>query len=427
MRPSPSYAQVSLDTVRFTIVSTDSNVIQVDSAATVSGALGSGTSVVPKDQYYAYFKVRFVGSGTARVIVSAPAFGADTMAPVTVTGPVLAEPLAVSQTVSDPAVAAADSATRTMAAAQYYTTFAFRGLKSGSVNAIFTAPGYKADTMVVAVDTAQLSFGSVPTTVGPNQSAQVYVGLPFTNDLAVVVTLSTSPAGVLGVPSTITIPARAGTVYFNVTGLAAGTAHINGTAPIARSGASTDIVVGPPKLQLSLSSGTVVAQKTTLTVYAEDSLGAFRNVTTPLTVTLVSSDPTNTVFDSATIRIPVGNYYAQTGITFNQAGGYTITGTASGYAGANISSAASGALVQIQTGAPGVFVPQSVTINAGQYVTWKNVDAISHTTTEDTATLWNSGTLSAGTSYARYFGTPGTFTYHCAIHPSMTGTVVVNP
>jgi len=559
MRPSPSYAQVSLDTVRFTIVSTDSNVIQVDSAATVSGALGSGTSVVPKDQYYAYFKVRFVGSGTARVIVSAPAFGADTMAPVTVTGPVLhigyqnltvgvgqvypgeyvtvdnpvtgsplvvslaksdsglaigaqafllstnsvtipvgqtysaafditgqtsgsaaliaratgygqsttpvqvgtpqlsvpttlplfvgqaplsisaiaedqtgasrvvAAPLAVSQTVSDPAVAAADSATRTMAAAQYYTTFAFRGLKSGSVNAIFTAPGYKADTMVVAVDTAQLSFGSVPTTVGPNQSAQVYVGLPFTNDLAVVVTLSTSPAGVLGVPSTITIPARAGTVYFNVTGLAAGTAHINGTAPIARSGASTDIVVGPPKLQLSLSSGTVVAQKTTLTVYAEDSLGAFRNVTTPLTVTLVSSDPTNTVFDSATIRIPVGNYYAQTGITFNQAGGYTITGTASGYAGANISSAASGALVQIQTGAPGVFVPQSVTINAGQYVTWKNVDAISHTTTEDTATLWNSGTLSAGTSYARYFGTPGTFTYHCAIHPSMTGTVVVNP
>ena len=89
MRPSPSYPQVSLDTVRFTIVSTDSNIIQIDSAATGSGALGSGTSVVPKDQYYAYFKVRFVGSGTARVIVSAPAFGADTMAPVTVTGPVL--------------------------------------------------------------------------------------------------------------------------------------------------------------------------------------------------------------------------------------------------------------------------------------------------------------------------------------------------
>jgi plastocyanin len=283
--------------------------------------------------------------------------------------------------------------------------------------------------MVVSVDTAQLSFGSVPATVGPNQTAQMYVSLPFTNDSAVIVTLGTSPAGVIGVPSSVTIPARAGSVYFNVTGLGAGTAHVTGTAAIARPGTSSDIVVGQPKLQLTFSSSTVVAQKATLTVYAEDSLGAFRNVTTPLTVTLVSSDPTNTVFDSATIRIPAGNYYAQTGITFNQAGSYTITASAAGYVGGNVSSTASGALVQIQTGAPGVFVPQSVSITAGQYVTWRNSDAIPHTTTQDAlpTPVWDSGSIASGNSFQRYFATPGTFTYHCAIHPSMTGTVVVNP
>jgi plastocyanin len=333
----------------------------------------------------------------------------------------------VSQAVSDPAVVVGDSAARTIPAAQYYTTFAFRGLKSGSVSAIFAAPGYKADTMVITVDTAQLSFGSVPTTVGPNQSAQMYVAVPFTNDSAVIVSLSTSPPGVLGVPSSVTIPARAGSVYFNVTGLAAGTAHVSATAPIATSGTSSDIVVGQPKLQLSLPSNAVVAQKTTLTVYAEDSLGVFRNVASPLTVTLVSSDPTNTVFDSATIRIAAGNYYAQTGITFNQPGSYTITGTASGYVTGNVSSTASGALVQIQTGAPGSFAPQSVTISAGQYVTWRNVATIGHTSTEDTGPLWDTGAMSPGASYQRYFGTAGTFTYHCTIHPAMTGTVVVNP
>jgi plastocyanin len=562
MRPAPGYAQVALDTVRFTIVSTDSNVIQIDSAEVGSIPItgGSGTAFVPPNQYYTYFRIKFIGSGTARVLVSAPGYGIDTLAPVTVTGPalhlgaqnltigvgqvfqneylyvdnpvtgsplvislaksdsalipsaqafllsttsatipvgqtsspyfditgqtngsaqliarangygqattpvqvgtpqlavpatqtlyvgqvpqpitvvtqdqagasrVVVAPLPVSQTVSDPTVAAGDSSTRTIAVGQYYTTFAFRGLKAGSVSAIFTASGYKADTTVMTVDTGQFSFGSVPTTLGPNQSAQMYVTLPFVNDAAVDVTLSTSPAGVLGVPASATIPARAQGVYFNVTGLASGTASVTATAPgMALPGTSATITVGQPKLQLSLSSNSNVGQKTTLTVYAEDSLGNFRNVTTPLLVTLVSSDPANTVFDSATVTIPTGSYYVSTGITFNQAGGYTITGTASGYAAGNVSSTASGALVQIQAGTPGVFVPATVTINAGQYVTWRNVDAISHTTTDDSATIWNSGSLPPGNTYQHYFATQGTFNYHCTIHPGMTGTVIVNP
>src|SRR5262249_31306698 len=336
---------------------------------------------------------------------------------------VVAAPLAVSQTVSDPTVAVGDSASRVIPTAQSSTSFAFRAIKAGAVNAIFTAPGYKPDTTVITVDTAQLYFGSVPGALGPNQSAQMFVAVPFTSDSSVVVSLSTSPAGVLNVPPTVTIPAGSGSVYFNVNGVAGGTAHVNATAAIARSGTSADIRVGQPKLQLSLAPSPNVRQKDTLSVQPLDSLGNSRNVTAPLTITLVSSDPTNTTFDSATITVPAGGSNVQTGVTFTQAGSYTITGSATGYTSGIVSATASGALVLISGSA---VVPHSVTITAGQVVTWRNNDPIAHTTTSDAA-LWNSGSITTGSIYQRTFATTGTFTYHCNIHPTMTGTVVVTP
>src|SRR6202011_2682140 len=49
-----------------------------------------------------------------------------------------------------------------------------------------------------------------------------------------------------------------------------------------------------------------------------------------------------------------------------------------------------------------------------------------HTSTSDTG-AWNTGNIAPGsTSSAVSFPTAGTFTYHCAIHPSMTGSVVVS-
>jgi plastocyanin len=38
-----------------------------------------------------------------------------------------------------------------------------------------------------------------------------------------------------------------------------------------------------------------------------------------------------------------------------------------------------------------------------------------------------SGLLAQGTSASLTFNTAGTFTYFCAIHPTMRGTVVVQP
>ncbi|GHG61189.1 cupredoxin domain-containing protein [Streptomyces griseocarneus] len=74
-------------------------------------------------------------------------------------------------------------------------------------------------------------------------------------------------------------------------------------------------------------------------------------------------------------------------------------------------------------GSPAVFVPRTVTVRAGDTVRWINNDNDTHTTTSDTD-LWDA-VLDPGQSFSRTFPAAGTFSYHCAIHPEMTGTVIV--
>jgi plastocyanin len=94
--------------------------------------------------------------------------------------------------------------------------------------------------------------------------------------------------------------------------------------------------------------------------------------------------------------------------------------------GPSLAGASDGA-VSIQNFA---FGPTPVTVNAGDTVTWTQHDTYAvHTVTADATSVekFDSGNLSTdtGVSFSHTFNTPGTFTYHCAIHPSMTGTVVV--
>lgn len=72
------------------------------------------------------------------------------------------------------------------------------------------------------------------------------------------------------------------------------------------------------------------------------------------------------------------------------------------------------------------FSPADVTVKKGTTVTWTNQDSATHTVTEtDGMTGPDSGDLANGKSYSFTYDTVGTFKYHCAIHPSMTGTVTV--
>jgi plastocyanin len=70
------------------------------------------------------------------------------------------------------------------------------------------------------------------------------------------------------------------------------------------------------------------------------------------------------------------------------------------------------------------FSPQTLTVPVGTTVKWTNKDAISHTATSNTG-LFDSGTLGEGGWYSFQFTSAGSFAYHCAIHPGMTGTIIV--
>ena len=71
------------------------------------------------------------------------------------------------------------------------------------------------------------------------------------------------------------------------------------------------------------------------------------------------------------------------------------------------------------------FEPAAIEIDAGGVVTWTNDDdGIPHTVTARDG-AFDSGVLESGDSFSQTFATPGSYDYFCAIHPTMTGTVVV--
>jgi plastocyanin len=70
------------------------------------------------------------------------------------------------------------------------------------------------------------------------------------------------------------------------------------------------------------------------------------------------------------------------------------------------------------------FDPGTVTITAGETVTWTNEDSTNHTVTADEG-QFESGDLGSGETFSLTFNEAGSYAYHCSIHPSMKGTVVV--
>ena len=70
------------------------------------------------------------------------------------------------------------------------------------------------------------------------------------------------------------------------------------------------------------------------------------------------------------------------------------------------------------------FAPATITVAVGTTVTWTNKDTTAHTVTLDDGSA-TSDDIASGSAYQHTFSTAGTFTYHCKIHPTMTGTVTV--
>jgi len=70
------------------------------------------------------------------------------------------------------------------------------------------------------------------------------------------------------------------------------------------------------------------------------------------------------------------------------------------------------------------YLSAAITIKVGTTVTWTNKDSVRHTVSSDTG-LFESGLFGKGESFSHTFTEAGTFTYHCAPHPYMKGTVIV--
>jgi plastocyanin len=70
------------------------------------------------------------------------------------------------------------------------------------------------------------------------------------------------------------------------------------------------------------------------------------------------------------------------------------------------------------------FNPSTITVAAGTTITWTNKDAVAHTVTSKNG-LFESGTINTNGIFNNTFNTIGTYPYYCAVHPTMTATVIV--
>ena len=74
-----------------------------------------------------------------------------------------------------------------------------------------------------------------------------------------------------------------------------------------------------------------------------------------------------------------------------------------------------------------MFTPPQINVKVGGTVTWTNNDKVAHTVTADLSNGNGpaSGEIQPGQSYSYTFKKAGSVQYHCEIHHSMRGTIVV--
>jgi plastocyanin len=70
------------------------------------------------------------------------------------------------------------------------------------------------------------------------------------------------------------------------------------------------------------------------------------------------------------------------------------------------------------------FSPATLKAKVGQQVTWTNKQGVAHTVTANGGAF--NHPMPSGATFSFTFTKAGTFAYHCTIHPSMHGTIVVS-
>jgi len=99
----------------------------------------------------------------------------------------------------------------------------------------------------------------------------------------------------------------------------------------------------------------------------------------------------------------------------------SATGSGGGPTTSGAGTPASGTAVAIDNFA---FSPATLKAKVGQKVTWTNQQGVAHTVTADGGAFDHP--MPSGATFSFTFTKAGTFAYHCTIHPSMHGTIVVS-
>lgn len=75
------------------------------------------------------------------------------------------------------------------------------------------------------------------------------------------------------------------------------------------------------------------------------------------------------------------------------------------------------------------FEPQQLNVTVNSSVIWTNEDAAPHNivSDKDAVAEFKSDMFKKGETFEFNFTTPGSYPYHCGVHPSMTGVIQVNP
>ena len=73
------------------------------------------------------------------------------------------------------------------------------------------------------------------------------------------------------------------------------------------------------------------------------------------------------------------------------------------------------------------FSPATLTIKVGTEVTWTNLDSVEHGVVSSSRNELTSPLIPQNGTYSHVFNTPGTYEYHCSIHLTMLGTIIVTP
>jgi plastocyanin len=149
-----------------------------------------------------------------------------------------------------------------------------------------------------------------------------------------------------------------------------------------------------------------------LTILALAALAACGSAATPTPSS--SAAPPPSVTGSAPASSPAASGPAASGPAASQASA----------AGCAVAPAGAAATVNVSI-KDFKFNPQPVSAKVGDVVGWKNDDGVPHSATMDDGSC-DTDSINPGSTALLVFSAPGTYTYHCKVHPTqMKGYTVV--